>query len=91
MALVEAMALGRPVIASAGGGPSEIVRDGVDGLLVPPGDRARLTAAIRSLAGDPVRSRALGEAARARAQDFSSRAMVEQVLDVCRGVFAARS
>lgn len=46
---VEAMALGRPVIASAVGGLVETVRDGVDGLLVPPDDPAALRAALQRL------------------------------------------
>jgi glycosyltransferase involved in cell wall biosynthesis len=46
---VEAMALGRPVIASAVGGLVETVEDGVDGILVPPGDPGALRAAIERL------------------------------------------
>jgi glycosyltransferase involved in cell wall biosynthesis len=52
--VVEALAAGTPVLATDVGGVAEVVRDGVNGLLVPPGDRAALVAAIRRLAGDPV-------------------------------------
>ena len=45
--IVEAMHAGLPVIAASGGGPSEIVTDGVDGLLYPPGDVDVLCAALR--------------------------------------------
>lgn len=80
MALVEAMALGRPVVATDAGGPREIVTDGVDGLLVPPGDPRALADAIAGLAADVEGSRRLGAAARARARDFPIDAMVRQVL-----------
>ena len=47
--IVEAMALGKPVIASIPGGPEEIVTDGEDGLLVRSGDAGALAAAMRRL------------------------------------------
>ena len=51
-AVVEGLAAGTPVIATEVGGVTEIVRDGVNGLLVPPGDPSALGAAISRLAGD---------------------------------------
>lgn len=66
MALLQAMACGTPVIASRAGGIPEIVRDGVDGLLVDPGDVEGLTAALRTLAADGAGRRAMGANARAR-------------------------
>ncbi|MEP7054600.1 MAG: glycosyltransferase [Actinomycetota bacterium] len=80
MALVEAMALGRPVVASAAGGPAEIVTDGVDGLLVRPGDAVALADALQRLIEDPAFARSLGLQARARAADFTSGSMTAQVL-----------
>jgi glycosyltransferase involved in cell wall biosynthesis len=68
--VIEAMALGRPVIASAGGGPSEVIRDGVDGLLVPPGDPVALADAIVRLLDDPDGARRIGERAARRAEEF---------------------
>ena len=50
--IVEAMLAGTPVVATRGGGVEEIVTDGKNGLLVPPGDSAALAAAIRRLTGE---------------------------------------
>ncbi|MDX9759999.1 MAG: glycosyltransferase family 4 protein [Bacteroidota bacterium] len=58
--VIEAGAMGRPVIASDLGGPRELVRHGETGLLVRPGDAPALAAAIRELLDDPARARALG-------------------------------
>ena len=63
----EAMAYGRPVVASAVGGLVDAVEDGVTGLLVPPRDPPALRAAIERLLADPELRRRLGEAARERA------------------------
>lgn len=65
-AVLEWMALGRPVVASAVGGIPDLVEDGVTGLLVPPGDSAALAAALESLLLDPKKAEAFGRAARAR-------------------------
>jgi glycosyltransferase involved in cell wall biosynthesis len=62
--LLEAMSYGRPTIASAAGGIVDIVRDGQNGLLVPPGDVEALAGAIRRLAADRAAARAMGEAGR---------------------------
>jgi glycosyltransferase involved in cell wall biosynthesis len=67
--LVEAMAAGRPVIASATGGIPEIVAHEDTGLLVPAGDAAALAGALASLMTHPDRARAMGERGRARACD----------------------
>jgi len=57
---LEAGAAGLPVVASADGGVAEVVRDGVSGLLVAPGDPAALAAALARLAGDPEEAARLG-------------------------------
>lgn len=69
--VVEAMAAGRAVVASAAGGPLEIVTDGVDGLLSPPGDVEALAARLRRLADDHALRCRLGDAAVERARDFA--------------------
>ena len=85
--LIEAMAARKPVIASAEGGPLEIVTPGVDGLLVPPGDVGALQRAVLDLAGDARRRAALGEAGYAHAgARFGPEAAAAQVEKVYREV-----
>ena len=60
--VVEGMALGLPVVASGAGGPAEVITDGVDGLLYPPGDVTALAAHLRRLSADPGLRRRLGSA-----------------------------
>jgi glycosyltransferase involved in cell wall biosynthesis len=69
MSIIEAMALGRPVIASANGGPSEIIDHGRNGILVPARDPSALAKAIVSLRKDPVAHREMGMAARQRVSE----------------------
>ncbi len=57
--LLEALAYGKPVIASASGGIVDIVRDGETGLLVPPGDAPALAAAVERCARDPAEAQRL--------------------------------
>jgi glycosyltransferase involved in cell wall biosynthesis len=71
-ACAEAMTAGLPVIASRTDNLPYLVRDGVDGILVNPGDVAGLEAAITALARDPVQRRQLGASARQRAVSFPS-------------------
>ena len=66
VACAEAMAHGRPVVASAVGGLLDLVVDGETGLLVPPRDVQALRAALERLLGDAGLRRRLGEAGRER-------------------------
>lgn len=66
---LEAMACGRPVVASAVGGQLDTVAHGETGLLVPPGDVATLASAVALLLEDPARRLAYGEAGRRRVLD----------------------
>jgi glycosyltransferase involved in cell wall biosynthesis len=70
LSAAEAMALGKPVIASRIGGLPEVVEEGRTGILVPPADPAALARAIVELAADPARRRALGMYGRARVEQF---------------------
>lgn len=77
--IVEAMFAGKPVVATAAGGPLEIVRDGETGILVPPGDPAALAEGIRGLLEAPTLAQAMGRAGRHRAQEkFSLSVVLEQ-------------
>lgn len=76
LSALEAMAVGRAVVAMAAGGVTEIVSDGRDGLLVPPNNALALAAAVYRLAADADLRRRLGAAARARAHDFSLDGMI---------------
>lgn len=73
LVLLEAMAMGKPVVASAVGGIPEVVLDGRTGLLVPPADPEALAVAILRLLEDPRAAQRLGEAGRERARESFSR------------------
>jgi glycosyltransferase involved in cell wall biosynthesis len=80
--LLEAMRLGRPVVATRVGGTPEAVEDGVTGILVERGDPEALARAIGGLVLDPARRAAMGEAARARvAELFKEDGIVDALLE----------
>jgi glycosyltransferase involved in cell wall biosynthesis len=80
LAVLEAMASGRPVVSSAIGGTDELIDDGVDGLLVAPGDAAGLASALRRLLDDAELRKAFAERARRRVErDFTPAAMTQRV------------
>jgi len=75
--VLEAMAAGLPVIATRVGGTPEIIRDGQNGLLVPPSDPDALKGAITKLLDDPTLAKGLGDAARRGVEErFSMARMV---------------
>jgi len=82
MVLTEAFAAGTPVIASAIAGYSDVVSDGVDGLLVPPGDPQRLAEELQRVHFEPERLQAMGEAARLSAQRYAWPRVADQVTAV---------
>jgi phosphatidylinositol alpha-mannosyltransferase len=69
--LAEAMSAGLPVVASALAGFREVVRDGQEGILVPPGDDDALADAVARVLDDQALARRLAAAGRARARAFS--------------------
>ena len=69
--VVEAMALGKPLVAGGRGGPTQVVTPGVDGLLAPYGDPAALAGAVLRYLDEPAFAVKVGEAARRRAAEFS--------------------
>jgi glycosyltransferase involved in cell wall biosynthesis len=75
---IEALAGGRPVVATRVGGVPDVVRDGVDGFLVEPGDIDAMADRLARLAGDPKLRRRMGEAGRASVRERYS---VERLLD----------
>jgi phosphatidylinositol alpha-mannosyltransferase len=81
MVLTEAFAAGTPVVASDIAGYRDVVSDGRDGVLVPPGDATALAAALRDLALQPARRAALGERAAASAQRYAWPHVTGEVLE----------
>ncbi len=78
--IVEGMMAGRPVVASRAGGAMEIIEDGVNGCLVPPGDAAALGETLAGLLKNPISRRTLAKAGHATASErFSLHAMLERV------------
>jgi glycosyltransferase involved in cell wall biosynthesis len=83
LALLEAMAAGKPVVATPVGGVPEALTDGVTGVMVPPGDATALSRAIQSLIADQDKRRRIGAAARSRAvTDFSVARFAARVQDI---------
>ncbi len=82
IALLEAMALGKPAVVTRVGGLPEVVDDGVTGLLVPSGEPGSLAGAIVRLLEDPGLRDRLGEAGRRRAATFDIRRAVRRTEDV---------
>ena len=87
--VVEAMALGKPVIATIPGGPEEIIAHGVNGLLVPQGDARQLAAALQRFLGQPAFAAECGRAAYQRARDFSVERYVQNLVAALQKIAAA--
>ena len=84
---MEAMIVGKPVVASRTGGLADIVAHERTGLLVPPGDVAALRDALQALIDDPARRAALGEAGRRRVRErFTASVVVPEIEGVYRGL-----
>ncbi|MFL6566463.1 MAG: glycosyltransferase [Burkholderiales bacterium] len=91
IAMLEAMAAGLPIVISDVSGAAQALGDNEHGVRVPPGDAAALAGALRSLAGDPGRRRALAMSARQRVQErFSIDAMMSQLTSIYDDALAGR-
>jgi phosphatidylinositol alpha-mannosyltransferase len=82
VALVEAMAASLPVVASDIRGYRDVVRHGIDGLLVPPHDPEMLAGALRRVLTDPRLATALGRAGQARARRFSWEVVAPRIEEI---------
>jgi glycosyltransferase involved in cell wall biosynthesis len=78
--VLEAMALGRPVIGCDSGGTPEVIRDGINGILVPFGDVAALAAAIRRALADPALAARIGQSARRSVAGLSTSAFAGRLV-----------
>jgi glycogen synthase len=85
---LEGLAAGCPVIVSSHGGASEVVRDGLDGLVVDPFDSEALTRAIDRILGDAELSHRLIASGEARAHDFAWERVTDRYLEIYRQAVA---
>lgn len=90
-AAVEAMAAGKPVVASAVSGLRDVVRHGQNGLLVPPGDPEALAEAIVALLQDPDRARRMGQAGARDAEAYGVEPMVARIEALYERLLRAKS
>jgi glycosyltransferase involved in cell wall biosynthesis len=89
--LLQALAVGTPVVASAVGGSGEVVRDGETGCLVPPADAPALARAILALLRDRARARAMARAGQTLvAERYSLDASMERLTAVYGDLLATR-
>lgn len=92
LSILEAMAAGRPVIASAVGGADEVIVNGETGLLVPQADPPVLARAIRRVLSDPALAQQLAAAGKARVhREFSAETMVQRTTRVYDELLSAGS
>jgi glycosyltransferase involved in cell wall biosynthesis len=89
--VLEAMSLGKAVVAARTAGPMEFVVDGVSGRLAGPGATEELTAVIKDLLCDPMQRQRLGAAARERARDFSAELFTETIESAMQGIVQGRN
>lgn len=80
--VIEAMSMGKPIVASASGGPTEIITPGVDGLLAPYGDASKLASSVIQYLDDRDYATKLGLAASHRSSDFSTQIYAKNFIEV---------
>lgn len=89
MVIIEAMAMGKPVVATEGGGPSEIITHGKSGILVPRGDSESLASAIRILLENAIHAKELGEAGRrVVVERFTSSQQAQEIMRIYRSLLS---
>jgi glycosyltransferase involved in cell wall biosynthesis len=86
--LVEAMACGVPVVATASAGTRDIVRDGEDGFLVTTHDATSVAGALERVLADPARRLQMSTAARVHAVDFALKAVASKYDTLFQGLLA---
>jgi len=85
--LVEAMAAGKPIVASNVGGIPDLVQHGHNGLLVPPGDEKSLAISIKQLISNPQKAKLMGQRGRERCRQFSLESMVDKIDNLYEDLF----
>jgi len=85
----QAMAAGLPIVATLVDGAPDAITPGENGWLVQVGDLTAMAERLDALAADPVAARRMGEAGRARVEEFSARRMVDELTELY-GQLAAR-
>jgi len=88
--LLEAMASGAPVVASRIPGYDETIRDGIDGILVPPGEPDALASALVSILTDESRRVTLAAAGLGRAQEYAWPRIAQRTLEFYRELLSKR-
>ncbi len=88
--LPQAMATGLPIVATAADGTAEAVQQGVNGILTPPGEPMALAGMLLQLLQNPTLAKQMGEAGRARVDEFSDKRMVAQIDALYRALLAAK-
>ena len=89
--VVEALAVGVPVAATSAGGPREVIRDGVEGILLPPRRPDTWVAALSPLLSDPARLAEMTRRGKARATAFDPSVHADRVISVYDDVLAGTS
>jgi glycosyltransferase involved in cell wall biosynthesis len=88
--IIEAMTFGKPVIASAIGGNTDLIEPGVSGLLFPPGDVAGLTSALEAVVGDTALRLRLSEGSVHRVEQFKASSIVGRIENAYERIIGAR-
>jgi glycosyltransferase involved in cell wall biosynthesis len=83
LAVLEAMARGKPIVASRVGGVPEMIESGLHGILVPPADETALADSIQMVLSDPLKAASMGDAARRRvAEQFAPAQQLDRLIAI---------